>query len=163
MNFPVRLGVSPAVASTPAGVFDQRFETLFPLAGTLGCVVCLAPWLFLLVYLHRNVRPPSPQSATSQGPLATHCLARHLCCRKCSLPQLSISAPPTGLDECFFFNSLVVGLPYGSIFCWFWVFFFLICCCPFGCARRHSVSTYASILAGSHEFIYFNQLLLALD
>ena len=28
-------------------------------------------------------------------------------------------------------------------------FLFLNCCCPFGFARRHSVSTYASILAGS--------------
>ena len=29
-------------------------------------------------------------------------------------------------------------------------FLFLNCCCPsFGCARRHSVSTYTSILAGS--------------
>ena len=28
-------------------------------------------------------------------------------------------------------------------------FLFLNCCCPFGSARRHSVSTYASILAGS--------------
>ena len=27
-----------------------------------------------------------------------------------SPPLLPISAPPTGLDECFFFNSLVVGL-----------------------------------------------------
>ena len=25
------------------------------------------------------------------------------------------------------------------------VFLFLNCCCPFGCVRRHSVSTYASI------------------
>ena len=26
----------------------------------------------------------------------------------------------------------------------------VVCCCPsFGCARKHSVSTYASILAGS--------------
>ena len=31
-------------------------------------------------------------------------------------------------------------------------FLFLNCCCPsFGCARRHSVSTYASILAGSTQ------------
>ena len=36
---------------------------------------------------------------------------------------LPISAPPTGLDECFFFNSFVVGLPYSSIFCLFWLFF----------------------------------------
>ena len=40
---PVRLGVSPAAAPTPTGVFNQRFEALFPLAGALGCVVCLLP------------------------------------------------------------------------------------------------------------------------
>ena len=33
------------------------------------------------------------------------------------------SAPPTGLDKCFFFISLVVGLPCGSIFCQFWLVF----------------------------------------
>ena len=27
---PVRLGVSPAAAPTPTGVFNQRFEALFP-------------------------------------------------------------------------------------------------------------------------------------
>ena len=37
--------------------------------------------------------------------------------------QLPVSTPPTGLDECVFFNSLVVGLPYSSIFCQFWLFF----------------------------------------
>ena len=45
-----------------------------------------------------------------------------------ALPQvlsawLPISAPPTHLDECFFFNSLGVGLPYSSIFWQFWLFF----------------------------------------
>ena len=40
--------------------------------------------------------------------------------------QLPVSTPLTGLDECFFFISLVVGLPYSLIFCQFWVFFFLI-------------------------------------
>ena len=29
-NSPVRLGVSPAAASTLTGVFNQRFEALFP-------------------------------------------------------------------------------------------------------------------------------------
>ena len=33
------------------------------------------------------------------------------CCES-SPPPLPVSAPPTGLDECFFFISLVVGLPY---------------------------------------------------
>ena len=39
------------------------------------------------------------------------------------LHRAPVSAPPTGLDECFFFISLVVRLPYSSIFCQFWLFF----------------------------------------
>ena len=39
---PVRLGVSPAAAPTPVGVFNQRFEALFPCAGALGYRVCFA-------------------------------------------------------------------------------------------------------------------------
>ena len=37
---PVRLGVSPAAAPTSTGVFNQRFEALFPRTGALGCAVC---------------------------------------------------------------------------------------------------------------------------
>ena len=49
-------------------------------------------------------------------------------------PPAAVSAPPTGLDECLFFISLVsdflaVGFSVSS-----------------GCARRRSVSTYAAIL-----------------
>ena len=40
MNSPVRLGVSPAAASAPTGVFSQWFEALFPCSGALGCAVC---------------------------------------------------------------------------------------------------------------------------
>ena len=40
---PVRLGVSPAAAPTPTGIFNQRFEALFPRAVALGCAVCFAP------------------------------------------------------------------------------------------------------------------------
>ena len=40
---PVRVGVSPAAAPTPTGVFNQRFEALFPRAGALGCAVCFTP------------------------------------------------------------------------------------------------------------------------
>ena len=36
---------------------------------------------------------------------------------------MPVSTPPTHLDECFFFISLVVKLPYSSIFCRFWLFF----------------------------------------
>ena len=131
MNSPVRLGVSPAAASTPMVVFNQRFEALFPHAGALGCVVCFSPLLFLLVYLCVNVGPashhlvesarcslacPIPQSATLLCPPAT-ALPRILSV------QLPISAPPTGLAECLFFISLVVGLPYSWIFCQFWLLF----------------------------------------
>ena len=51
----------------------------------------------------------------------------HVCqlrpCHTSSPPQLPISAPPTRLNECFFFYSLVVRLPYSLIFCQFWLFF----------------------------------------
>ena len=40
---PMRLGVSPAAAPTPTGIFTQRFEALFPRAGALCCTVCFAP------------------------------------------------------------------------------------------------------------------------
>ena len=43
MTSPVRLGVSPAVAPTPTGVFNHKSEALFPHAGALGYVVCFAP------------------------------------------------------------------------------------------------------------------------
>ena len=43
----------------PPQVFLVRcFEGSFPHAGTLGCVLCLGPQLFLLVYPHTNVGPP---------------------------------------------------------------------------------------------------------
>ena len=84
---------------------------------------------------HMYVRPrvlPLPPLCTSL-PISTH---------------LHISAPPTHQDECGFFKSLVVGLPYSWIFWWFWVLFVLrfssnsFC----GCMRGWSVSTYSSIL-----------------
>ena len=40
---PVWLGVSPAATPTPTGIFNQRFEALFPRTGALGCAVCFAP------------------------------------------------------------------------------------------------------------------------
>ena len=70
---PVRLGVSPAAASTPRGAFNQRFEALFPphprwspgLHGLLRCppfvqFICGRMWC-------RRVLPatlPAPLSAT---------------------------------------------------------------------------------------------------
>ena len=118
------LGVSPAAASPPTSVFNQLCEALFPCTGTLGYTVCLAPQLFLLVYPHSNVGPPALPAIPSLGPPATT-LPRVL------FTWLPISAPPTSLDECFFFNSLVVGLPYNLIFCQFWLVFVFKMLLPF--------------------------------
>ena len=93
-------------------MFSNRgFETLFPHTETSGCVVYLAPQVFLTVYLQVNVGLPSPQSAASVGPQAT-ALSPVLSPPGCPSPPLL----PTGLDECFFFNSLVVELPYSFDF-----------------------------------------------
>ena len=100
VNSPMRPGVS--ATPQPPQIFSVRgFEALFPHAGALGCTVCLTPQLFLPVY---------------PGPPATSLL-------RVLSAWLPISAPPTGLDECFFFISLVVRLPYSSVFCQFWLFF----------------------------------------
>ena len=147
MNSPVRLGVSPAAASTPPGIFSQWFEALFPRAGALGCMVCHPV----------NQLLPCQPAAALPAPLH-NTPPRRVCpllpCCESSLPRLPFSTPPTGLDECFFFISLVVRLSYSSIFVSSGCFLFLNYCCPsFGCARRLSVSTYTSILAGRLWFL----------
>ena len=54
---PVRLGVSPAAAPTPTGIFNQRFEALLPGGGALGCSVCFAPRLICVRMWGRRVLP----------------------------------------------------------------------------------------------------------
>ena len=116
-NSSVRLGVSPAAASTPTGVFSQWFEALFPHVGTPGCAVYPPSPPAAASRASCSFAHPAPQSATSLGlPAAT--LPQVLSAR------LPASILPTGLDGCFFFISLVVGLPYSLIFCQFCFFFF---------------------------------------
>ena len=161
---PVRLGVSPAAAPTPTGVFNQGLRLYFP---------ALEPWVVqsaslpavLLVYLCVNVGPrgTTRRSAcpalhhSESGPLGlsvrecgaagsasgqTACpihptLHQSQSCHGNAsplCPRLPISAHPTGLDECLFFISLVSD---------FLVVRFSV---SSGCARRRSVSTYAAIL-----------------
>ena len=91
----------------PPQVFSVRgFEALFPLAGALGYSVCLIPQLLLPVNLHASVEMPTLPVVTLPQVLSA---------------RLPVSAPPTGLGECFFFNPMVVGLPYSLIFCQFWL------------------------------------------
>ena len=100
----------------PPHVFTTRgFEAVFPHAGTLGYVVSIAPQLFLSAYLQANVINPINQPLPHPP---VHCLALHP-----FLPQLPISTLTTSLDDCFFFNSFIVGLPCSLIFWQFWLFF----------------------------------------
>ena len=160
---PVRLGVSPAAAPTPRGVFNQRFEALFPRAGALGCVVCFDPrrssglsmfecgasGCYPLLCLPRSpplrVQPSQficedvwPQGLLVLGlpaPFVPHSTSLGPATATGVLSTLvPVSAPPTGLDECLFFISL------GSDFL---AVRFSV---SSGCARRRSVSTYAAIL-----------------
>ena len=149
MNSPVRLGVSPAAPSTPNSVFNQRFDALFP--------PCWSPGLHGL--LHSPANPPSLSmckcGATGSASCSLACPIPQSAtlladCHQSSPPQLPICAPPTGLDECSLspwlsdFHTVRFSVSSGC-------FLFLNCCPSFGCARRHSVSTYASILAGSPQ------------
>ena len=88
-------------------------------------MVCLAPQLFLLGYLDANAG-----AAQSSSFHLAHLVLQPLPCGMSFPPQLPVSALPSGLDECFFYNSVVVGLPYSSISWQFWLFFvfkFVVC------------------------------------
>ena len=138
-NSPVRLGVSPAATSTRTGVFNQRFEALFPHAGTLGCPV------WHPVHQLLQLCPSCFPICQLAGSASCHLAASPLC----PAPHFCASYR---LDECFFLISLVVGLPYSSIFCQFWlVFVFKFVVVLLWLCEEDSVSTYISILARSHK------------
>ena len=103
------------------GVFSIRglrlyFRMLEPWVARSALLPCRSSrfiyawmWGHLVGSASCSLARPVPQSATLLGRPAT-ALPRVL-----SAP-LPISAPPTGLVECFFFISLVVGLPNSSVF-----------------------------------------------
>ena len=158
----MRLGAPAAATSTPTGVFNQRFEALFP--------PCWSPGLCGL--LHSPSAPPSlfalehgTAGSTSRCPVRS---------ASCPLPTLLHNMPPCWVRQpspyhkssppgCPSLPLLPVWMNVSSLSPWLLdlhtvrfsvsssCFLFLNCCCPsFGCTRRHSVSTYASILARSH-------------
>ena len=160
----MRLGVSPAAAPTPTGVFNQRFEALFPPCWSPGLQGLLSSPPFILVYLCANV---GPQGATRRsacpflrhsesGPLGLSVwnvglqgllvvgLPAPFIPHSASLSPATatrvhstpvpVSAPPTSLDE-FLFSIFLVLVPLAVRFS-----------VSSGCTRRRSVSTYAAIL-----------------
>ena len=150
MHSPVRLGLSPAAASTPTGVFNQGFEALFPRAGALGCAVCYAPhrssWFICARMWGYGVLPatlPAPFSATLSLALSVYLCANVgpqglLVVRlpACSSHTLPVSVPP--LLRVWMNISFLIYLVSD-----FLAFRFSV---SSGCARRRSVSTYAAIL-----------------
>ena len=156
----MRLGVSSAAAPTPMDVFTQRFEALFPHAGALGCSVCFAPchlsglsmrkcgaagsashhlvgsarWS-LACPIRPTVHHISGSGSVFPSPVCPGCPSAPL------LPVwMNVSSLSPWLSN---FHTVQFSVSSGC-------FLFLNCCCPsFGCARRHSISTYASILARS--------------
>ena len=117
-NSSVRLGVSPT-AGNPHRFYHQRFWGFISL--------CWIPGLRGL----SRFPVPAPLSARKCGTVrsASRCLTplalQLLPCCASSPPWLPVSTPPTSLNECFFFNSLVVWHPYRSVFWQFWLFLFL--------------------------------------
>ena len=127
----------------------------------------VSPLLFLPVYLRGNVGAagsashhlvgstscnlafPGPQSTTSRGPPAARRLAASPLCPGCPSPPLllvwmNVSSLSPWLSD---FHTVRFSVISGG-------FLFLNCCCPFGCVRRHSVSTYTSILSrSSHSLV----------
>ena len=107
----VCLPTPPSWFSGPTGVFNQRFEALFPCAGTLDCTVCFTPPLFLPVYLCLNMGPQGLLAATWPAPFHNPppCWVRQPPpCSRSNPPWLLVYAPPTTLDVCFFFISLLL-------------------------------------------------------
>ena len=74
-------------------------------------------------------------------------------CHESSPPWLSVSTPPAGLGECFFFHSLVVGLPYSLIFCHFWLFLVLKLLSFWLCKEAQCV--YLHLHLGQNRFFKF--------
>ena len=79
---PLRLRVSPAAAPNPTGIFNHRFEALFPRARALGCVVCFAPRRLSSLSVRecgaRGVLPaalPAPFSTTLSQALSVYLCA----------------------------------------------------------------------------------------
>ena len=99
----------------------------------------------LLVYLCTNVGPQGLLVVRLPAPLVPHStsLSPATATRVLSA-RLPVSAPPTGLDECLFFIYLVSD------------FLAVRFSVSSGCARRHSVSTYADILVLPSQDLFKN-------
>ena len=128
----------------PTGVFNQWFEALFPHLGTVGCMVCHP----VHQLLSGRLAAAFPTPLHNPPPCWLHQPPR---CHESSLPRcpslplllvcMNVSPLSPWLSD---FHTVRFSVSSGC--------FLFLNCCPFGCARRHSVSTYTSILARSPVF-----------
>ena len=144
----------------PPQVFSiGSLRLYFPALEPWVAVVCFTPPWFLPVYLGANVGPQGPPATTLWGLPAAAWPAplpnpppRWVCqpppCHESSLPQLTISAPPFGLGECFFFISLVVWLPCSLTFYQFWMFFVFKLLLSFFWLWKEAQCVYLHLLLG---------------
>ena len=142
-KFSCEAGSFSCCCLNPTGVFNQWFEALFPHLGTVGCMVCHP----VHQLLSGRLAAAFPTPLHNPPP---HWVCQPPPCLKSSVP--GCPSPPL----------LPVWMVVSSLSLWLSDFhtvrfsvssgcLFLNCCCPsFGCVRRHRVSTYDSILAGSH-------------
>ena len=171
-NLSCEAGSLSCCRPNPTGIFTQRFEALFPGAGALGYVVCFTPRLssrFVCVrmWVHGVLPAALPAlfsatlslalsvylcdcRATGSASVQTACPVRPTLRQSQShhgnvspLRPVPVSAPPTSLDECLFFISLVSD------------FLAVRFSVSSGCARSCSVSTYAAILVLLYHFFWF--------
>ena len=118
---PVRLGVSPAAAPTPTGVFNQRFEALFSSAGAMGCEVCFAPRRLSGLSVQECGAAGSASGQTACPVCPTLCQSRSRHGHSSPLCPGAHLRPSYRSGCMFLFYLLGVGLPCRWIFCQFWL------------------------------------------
>ena len=100
------------------------FPVLEPWVVGLSCSPVVPPGLSAREYgTTQSAVRNLPPGQVCQPPPCPPALLRVCSARLPISAWLPISVSPTTLDECFFFNSLVVRLPQSSIFCQFLLFF----------------------------------------
>ena len=112
---------SPAAAPTPSGVFNQRFEALFPRAGALGCVVCFAPSCLsgLCVRECGAIGSASARTACAVCPTLHQSRSHHG--HVSPLSSGACLCPSYRSGWMFIFYFLGVGPPCRLIICQFWL------------------------------------------
>ena len=102
----------------------------------------------LSVYLCTNVGPPQGLLVVRLPAPLSHTPPVSVPPRRVLSAPVPVSAPPTSLDECLFFISLVLD---------FLAIGFSVIS---GCARRRSVSTYTDILVLSNSLSPYSLIIL---